>query len=310
MSNVFFQYVMTTGTGRANVAKGVVTWVSGQQFLPYVGKQTDFRIVIDGKTYTSVTFQSPTQITLSDGSVTKANVAYRYSANIADQVASLRIGKQNGAIEETLTISGRATGEWEIAAGSFREATSPDPLRIKNGVRNGSRLTQIDVQGDGVSLGGLAGAEGMRVLNTPDTVNRIEVSGTGRGFAPTLTARGADANIGFGLDAQGAGGLVLTGRLYKQVLLEVAGAAKEGLGWPLLVPGTTPTIQPGGSHDASIALVGSGDAGAQTGLYVRPGEPSLGDVPLNRCVDWNNTAANTLKRVCNLRGKLHSLLYN
>ncbi|WP_020095678.1 hypothetical protein [Methylobacterium sp. 285MFTsu5.1] len=307
LTNVFFQFILTTGSGRANVVNGVVTIISGTPFIPFSGTNTDFRITVNGVVYTSATFNSPTKITIPDTTVNASNVAYSYGANINDQVAAFRVGKQNGAIEETLTVSGRATGEWEISFGSYNEATNPDPGRIKSGIRNGARLTQIEVRGNGLSLCGVAGSEAVRVSNDANMVNRIELAGTPAGFAVGLRARGADTNLGFAFDTQGAGGMLVTGRSFGQPLFEVAGAVATGLSWPLMVAGTTPRIQPGGTNNTPMAVVGSGNAGALLGVFARAVDPTTADIPAGQAAIWVNTSANTTKLVTNVGGVLKSV---
>jgi hypothetical protein len=57
------------------------------------------------------------------------------------------------------------------------------------------------------SLGGVAGSEGLRVLNVASTVNYIQARGHITANAPSIRAAGSDTNIGLGLSSQGTGAI-------------------------------------------------------------------------------------------------------
>ncbi|CAO4144757.1 hypothetical protein LPLAFNJD_LOCUS1772 [Methylorubrum aminovorans] len=64
-----------------------------------------------------------------------------------------------------------------------------------------------------------------------------------------------------------------------------------------------------GLKGPSVTSVNAG-TGVLIGAFVRTAEPTTADIPAGQCADWNNTAANTMKRVCNVAGALRSITYN
>jgi hypothetical protein len=75
--------------------------------------------------------------------------------------------------------------------------------------------------------------------------------------------------------------------------------------------GAGPLMQAVGS-DANITatIIGKGTNGLVSGVFVYSRDPNGGDIPAGGCADWNNTAADTFKRVCNFGGVLRSTTYN
>jgi hypothetical protein len=95
-----------------------------------------------------------------------------------------------------------------------------------------------------------------------------------------------------------------------QLLASFLGADANSFRFTGAATGVAPAISSNGDANSSIALIGTGTGGAQTGAYIRTADPVVADIPAGRCVDWNNTTAATYKHVCNFAGTLRSVTMN
>ncbi|PXW51303.1 hypothetical protein [Methylobacterium sp. B4] len=75
--------------------------------------------------------------------------------------------------------------------------------------------------------------------------------------------------------------------------------------------GSGPLMEAVGSDPNIVTtIIGKGASGLVNGFFVYDRDPNGGDIPNRGCADWNNTTANTFKRVCNFGGTLRSVSYN
>jgi hypothetical protein len=93
----------------------------------------------------------------------------------------------------------------------------------------------------------------------------------------------------------------------RSLLFSIRGHGSNSFDLVSAPTGSAPIIGPIGDPNGSIALVGAGTGGAQTGAYIRQTDPTINDIPSGRCADWNNTVANTFKHICDFSGSLHSI---
>lgn len=128
-----FHYVYTTGGGVCDVVNGVCTRKSGDPFFFFGYGSGAYRFWLNGvlRTVSSISNKGDT-CTLVDTSINLTNASYKIMDDIGAQLATLRIQKTIGSDEENLTISAKATGEYEIRAGIAGNGYYY-PIRFYNG---------------------------------------------------------------------------------------------------------------------------------------------------------------------------------
>lgn len=236
-SNEPFNWIYTTGTGVADIVGGQVKFVSGTPFVPLFF--SDFRLILNGVTYAASDLTFIDQQTYGFTGVPPADaseLAFSWRGDINDQNTTLRVQLDWGANEENVNIMSFAAhptlgrsyqvttgtsglgkhrplfvgaGYWGPGDPKVAMAVYPN-LAANNDAANRNLIPD---GGDFISLGGMAGNESLRVINAPGKTafaNRVVVTGSGLGFAPSLRVMGTDTNINFGLDSKGSGGLRLT----------------------------------------------------------------------------------------------------
>ena len=162
-----YHFVLTTGDGTCTVAGTTVTRASGTPFNPFIDPSLySFYTSTDGGTTwvkrTISAYVSPSQLTLS-ASLTAGSYLYRYEQDINQQIATVRIQKLNGGIEENLTLAAK-TYEYEIRVGAGgsdpSDTGSYHPLTFYNGSTGPFAPKAMAQIGDGyVSLGGRLGSD-------------------------------------------------------------------------------------------------------------------------------------------------------
>lgn len=192
-------YAVTTGMGTCSVVVGAVTRISGDPFIDHTLTSDTFEFALNGAPYTVTATNAPNSYMIAspppDG-----NYNYTYRTNIANQIASLRLQVAAGASKENLTISAAPYGY--VIGAQFRGSGQYRPLLLNS---EGQAVVELAAMGKFVSLGGRQNAEALRAIYVANTINRLEVLGSPTGVAPTLRARGVDANVDLFLDVQGAG---------------------------------------------------------------------------------------------------------
>ncbi len=220
-----FHYVRTTGSGTLDTNGTAVTWKSGDPFVPFTDASVDFRFKINGTLYQVASFTDLRHLVLTTSAGVQTNVPFTYSLNINDQIATLRVQKLLGANEENLTISARATNEYEIRAGVSGYGQY-HPIRIKNGDDGGVPHVAAEFGANAVTLGGPYPAGALSVLSAPpaNSINRFEIQAAPAGISPAFRARGADTAVGMGFDAQGTGDFNFTSGTFTTTLAKIVGS--------------------------------------------------------------------------------------
>jgi hypothetical protein len=317
-ANEFYKWCYTTGDGVANIVGGQVKYVSGTPFPPLFF--SDFSFTVNGVTYTASQLVFVDQATYGFTGTppgNASNVAFAWRGNINDQVTTLRLQLEQGINEENLNVFAFAghptlgrgfymTQDW-AGLGKNRpfyigsDDWSPGDPKVSIGVYpslsqhdDAANRKVIPDGGDFVTLGGHAGNEALRVLNSPTKVsgvNRWDVAGAPTGFYPSLRVRGLDANIDLGLDAKGSGGLRVTQDFTRPVLH--ANAPPGLTAYPEINGGEGVVYVVAKPHGAGVtvadlALTGSGGLGR-----VRIGTFVAGAITPNGSIEIRTLAGET-----------------
>lgn len=317
-ANEFYKWCYTTGDGVANIVGGQVKYVSGTPFPPLFF--SDFSFTVNGVTYTASQLVFVDQATYGFTGTppgNASNVAFAWRGNINDQVTTLRLQLEQGINEENLNVFAFAghptlgrgfymTQDW-AGLGKNRpfyigsDDWSPGDPKVSIGVYpslsqhdDAANRKVIPDGGDFVTLGGHAGNEALRVLNSPTKVsgvNRWDVAGAPTGFYPSLRVRGLDANIDLGLDAKGSGGLRVTQDFMRPVLH--ANAPPGLTAYPEINGGEGVVYVVAKPHGAGVtvadlALTGSGGLGR-----VRIGAFVAGAITPNGSIEIRTLAGET-----------------
>jgi hypothetical protein len=192
-------YVVTTGSGTCTLIAGVCTRTSGDPFIDHILTSDTHEFTLNGTAYT-VTASNPPDTCMIAAGPGDGNYTYTYRANLSNQIASLRLQLTAGASRENLTIFaapyGYVIGAQYSGSGRYRS------LFLNS---EGQAVAELAAVGKFVSLGGVQNAEALRAIYTANVINRLEVLGSPTGAAPTLRARGVDANVDLALGTQGTG---------------------------------------------------------------------------------------------------------
>ena len=106
-----------------------------------------------------------------------------------------------------ITLTGTVTTAGSLTLGGTLDLSSPPA--IGGTTPAAGTFTTLTATGQ-VSLGGVAGVEGLRVLNTASAVNRLQAAGSLSSAAPVLSAQGSDTNIDITLTPKGTGRVNIT----------------------------------------------------------------------------------------------------
>jgi hypothetical protein len=167
-----------------------------------------------GTTYTLVTGDFPsTGDTLVEMNNASANtLTVPTNASVAIGVGRRVLVRQEGAGQTTIAPAGGVT---ITGAGNLKTRKQGSIVAlIKRAtdtweVDGDAEITTLVTTGQ-TSLGGAAGAEGLRVLNTASAVNRVEVMGaTSATLNPSIYAEGSGANLDLVVKQKGTGQLQL-----------------------------------------------------------------------------------------------------
>lgn len=126
-----FHYVRTTGQGSCSISGTTVKRLFGQPFIPFVD-YIGFEFRINGVLTSVASFEDPDTLILTSSPGDSTSSAYSYGLDINSQISTIRVQKTFGTDEENLTISAKATGEYEIRVGGAGNGETY-PLRFYNG---------------------------------------------------------------------------------------------------------------------------------------------------------------------------------
>jgi hypothetical protein len=96
-----------------------------------------------------------------------------------------------------------------VYAGSLYAAPADGFGSQQNVALNSGGIDMVSCEHLRVSLGGSRGQHSFEVITNYHHINRLSVSGSDTGMAPTLSAVGSDADIGMELITKGEGGIIL-----------------------------------------------------------------------------------------------------
>ncbi|HCJ5497048.1 TPA: hypothetical protein NV624_002966 [Escherichia coli] len=128
-----FHYVYTTGGGICDVINGVCTRTSGDPFFFFGYGSGAYKFWLNGTLRTVVSISNNgNTCNLQDTSINATGATYKIRDDIGAQISTIRVQKTTGADEENLSISAKATGEYEIRAGIAGNGYYY-PIRFYNG---------------------------------------------------------------------------------------------------------------------------------------------------------------------------------
>lgn len=268
-----FHVAYVSGQGASTVSSGgVVTRNSGDPFLPFIGISS-YKFWLNGVQYTVSSFTNQSLQTVTPAPA-NGSYTYNFEVDINDQLSTIRIQKMLGADEENLSLFSRYDGyhirSFYAGNGQLR------PIYMGN-----SSFSNIVMYPDGSStLGGIAGNEAIKILPaTGATANRIEAKAAAAGLTPTLRARGSDANVGFGIDMQGAATHRITSHTFANIEFEVFGVG--GTSWLAVQSDnySAPIISANGAaDDIDIRLAPKGNGVVWLGKYTAGVKASTGTI--------------------------------
>lgn len=284
-----FHVAYISGSGVCDVVGATVTRGSGDPFLAFITGQFLFKI--NGVERAVSAFGDIDTYTLAAAPGDLAGASYTFETDINDQLTTLRLQKLVGADEENLSLYARYDGYWVHAlyagSGKYR------PLVIGSGeITAGTLARQLVCQSNGdLTLGGDYDYEAVRVLNQNGAVNRFETAGAAAGFKPAWRGRGADTNVGIGIDTKGTGTVTFTSHEFGNTEFQVFGVG--GSSW--LAVGSDGFAQPalfanGAATDIDIKLSPKGAGRTWLGPWT-----SNADIAVNGYVLVKDSSGNVRK---------------
>lgn len=225
-----YYFATTSVKGICNVNGTSVTWVSGTPFILY-----PTTIIINGVSYTISVFNSPTSLTLASSAGTVNGASYAQYTNINNELACLRLQSTAYADQENFCITQTANGA--ILETQYGGNGKYRPIKIRTGEQPAGKQQVLVALYPNATLGQpgtllLGGDFNNQVLNIAannNNVNYFFVNGGPTGFQPSLAMRGADTNVGLGIDLQAAGTLTVTSHSFANIEFQVFGVG--GSSW-------------------------------------------------------------------------------
>lgn len=163
-----FHYVYTTGGGICDVINGVCTRTSGDPFFFFGYGNGTYKFWLNGTLRTVVSISNNgNTCNLQDTSINATGATYKIRDDIGAQISTIRVQKTTGADEENLTISAKATGEYEIRAGIAGNGYYY-PIRFYNGDDGAYKPHKVME----ITPGGLVGV--MNTGGTPRALFSVE----------------------------------------------------------------------------------------------------------------------------------------
>lgn len=257
-TNDTFYFCTTSTTSVVNTNGNAVTFVSGQPFISFIDQ-----CFINGVAYTVSAFNSPTSLTLSTSAGVQNGVTCSLYKNIGNELSNIRLQGLAGANEEnfviTYTPAGAIIQTTYAGAGKYRKiiiGTGELPVGTLNAMIDLEPNATLGNPGT-LSLGGLFGAEAMRIGTLQNQVNYWLVGGNTSGSTPFLAARGSDSTVGANIDLQGANTLTFSSHTFGSTEFQVFGIG--GSSW----------LAVGSDSGNSPQLTANGAAGA-VGMRLTP----------------------------------------
>ena len=220
-----FYFLTTSSTSTCNVSGTAVSWVSGP---PFIAPQQAY---INGTSVTA-TFVDVEHLTLSASLGTLTNATCALYENINNELATLRLQGLGGGSEENFTIQDTPAYIWigtqYAGNGKYR------PVKFMNGENPAGTLEVAIATYPGATVGqpgtiliGGDFATNDEVFNIAPNylnVNYWYAQGGPTGSGPSFAARGADTNVGWSLDMQGAATGSFTSHSYGNTEFQIFGS--------------------------------------------------------------------------------------
>lgn len=286
-----FQVSYVYGSGTCNVNGTLVTRTGGDPFVLYITNPS-FNLKVNGSAVTAAAWLSTSQYTLSSAPGNATGVPYEFWFDVNEQISTFRLHKTDSDAEN-LSIYSRYDGYWIAAQyGSFGKYRS---IRISSGeYAAGAPNSQVTVHKNGdLSLGGDYTRDALRIVAQGGArANFLTLQAATTGIAPALRASGSDANVPFGVDAQGVGGFVVTNGTFARTVFKANAGA-----------GTTSWLEVDASSTDTPSMAARG-ANANIDLTISPkgtGLVRLGtwttnaDAAVNGYITIKDSAGNTRK---------------
>lgn len=256
------------GTGSCTVAGSAVTRLSGDPFVIY-NTNPSFIFKLNGIVKTVTAAPDSDHCTISSPPA-DGNYTFEYFFSINDQFATFRLHGQVADLENFAFYTS-PFGNFIHSQSTPASGGEFQPIIITSGVRSDTladfRQLIAHENGD-VTVGGDYGYENVRFLSHEGIapVNRWETQGAPTGFGPVWRARGADANVGAGIDMQGTGLFAITGGSFDHFIARfVHGATdKNYFDFISTANGIAPTIRAkasGSDTTQAIQIDGLGTTG-------------------------------------------------
>lgn len=216
-----------------------------------------------------IDFDGSLVISLTDGR--EINCGEVVSVDVAKQIQKVTHNIQTGAGGDSQTVlDAIAALQATIATYGTMATQNANNVAITGGTINNTVIggttpaagtfTTLTATGQ-TSLGGVAGAEGLRVLNTASAVNYLQATGAIAGSSPNLSVQGSDTNIDLLLSSKGTSGTVVfrTNGTTRQAQISHTASAVNYVQVTGAATGNDPVISAQGS-DASrnLALTAKG----------------------------------------------------
>jgi hypothetical protein len=262
-----FRHAYYYADGVCNTSGTSVTWVSGDYFFSVAPAFSQSFVRINGTKYSFLSLTSQRAITLTSSAGTQTNVVFQQKIyNLARSISLFRLQGLAGASEEALAIYNTTKGEVRIET-HFAGGGKYSPIKISTGENPlGTISPQIclypnSTQGGAgtLLLGGDYDKQAVTIIQNNNSVNYHLIRGAATGVSPSIAARGADANVGLGIDVKGSTTTTFTSNSFANIEFQVLGIG--GTSWLSVGSSSSakPTVSANGSAtDIDIALAAKG----------------------------------------------------
>lgn len=228
--NGTYYFVLTDAAAICNVSGTSVTWVNGNTFIP---SWSGLAMTING-TPVTFTFNSPTSLTLTSGSLgTIANASCYQAISINNELSNIRLQGLAGSNEENFAITfspdGTRLQSTYAGGGKYRPiwiGTGENPTGTFNPMLAMRPGATLGAPGN-ISIGGDAGNQALTVNQNSSNVNHLLMSGGVGGGLTSIAARGADTSVGMAFDLKGANRFAFSSGSFSKPELDIYGSGGD-----------------------------------------------------------------------------------
>lgn len=269
LTDKWFHYCVTTGSGTCDVSGSTVIWRSGTPFEPFI-TGVDFMFSIAGTPRTVSAYVDAEHLTLSSAPGDVTNAAFTYDLDINSQLSTFRVQNVAGSDEMNLSIYARPDGYYIQSL--FSGNGEYMPIFIGTGeYSSGNLRKQIALYETGeLALGGISNNQALTILAATTNTNRFDLSGSTAGVTPSIRSRGGDTNVPFGFDTKGVAGYDFTFNSFSKYVFRI-GAVASGVNYfraLCAVAGSPPAFQAlGDDTDIDLLLTPKGAGNVRFGTF-------------------------------------------